>query len=486
MSKIRTGCSSRHANPDIGPAPPQGPLMVALVIEGRRVLVVGGGAISARRVRSLLAAGAQVHVVAPLLNAEIRSRVRKGEITAEKRPFADADLADAHLVLAAIDDSQESERIAHVCRARGIPVHVADRPPLCDFIFPALHREGPVQIAVSTGGMGPALAARIRDRIAISLPADLGPATRRFGDLRAAIRKVDPEDAASERRMDWLKRKGRSLPLSVLARLKDADLAALVAEYRERPATPSVQRPRVQLVGAGPGDPRLLTLAALDALAEADLVLADRLVPLAIRKLARGEVRVAKKTPGQSETAQAELHRWMLEGATAGLHVVRLKCGDPYLFGRGAEEVAFLAGHGIEAEVIPGISSALAGPAAAGIPVTARHLADRVVVVTGHGHGGRAVDFPSFREDQTTVVLMGLGRLDALVEAMLATGAPADWPAAIVCDATHPGQRSLTAPLSLLPSRAREAGLTPPGVVIIGRVVECAEAASQREIRATG
>ena len=477
------GCSARHASPDISPAEHKGPLMVAWCVEGRDTLIVGGGAVSARRVRALLDGGARVRVVAPLICAELRGRLAREEVRIEERKFVPEDLEGAALVMVAIDDPEASREIATLSRAMGIPVHVADVTPLCDFIFPALHREGPIQVAISTGGMGPAIAARLRDRIALALPGSLVQATRRFGALRSAIRAADPRPEASERRMDWLKQVGRDMPLPDMAALSEIDIERLVSSWERGESPQGVSMAPVRLVGAGPGDPRLLTVAAVDALAESDLVLADRLVPPAILALARGEVRVADKRPGRADSAQAELHAWMLEGVRAGRTVVRLKCGDPYVFGRGSEEVDFLGEHGIPVEVVPGISSALAGPSAAGIPVTARHFSDRLVVVTARGAGNRPVEPPPFREDQTVVFLMGIGQLERLVQEMKSLGYPSDWPAAVISNATRPGQKSVVAGLDDLAVKVREAGLRPPGVVVVGRVVECATEA--RSLRAT-
>jgi siroheme synthase-like protein len=215
----------------IAPVEADGPLMVAWQIDARRALVVGGGTVSTRRVRALLRAGAEVHLVAPRGSAEVRARAARGEMTMDDRRWAVADLDHVDLVLVAIDDPTVSARIAAACRARRIPVHVADNKPLCDFYFPAVHREGPVQIAVSTGGAGPALADRLRDRIAAALPREVGEAVERFGQLRAAVRAVDPETGASRRRMRWLNGFGREASWPDLAALSDADLGLLVRRY---------------------------------------------------------------------------------------------------------------------------------------------------------------------------------------------------------------------------------------------------------------
>ena len=474
MTTLPQGCSARHANTDLSPAEMLGPLLVAWCVEGKACLVVGGGKISARRVRTLLAAGGQVQVVAPWLHPEIRARALRHEIHCEERGWRPSDLDGVELVLVAIDDPRLSAEIAVACRARGLWVHVADRPELCDFIFPALHREGPIQVAVSTGGLGPGMAARVRDRIALSLPRNLQQATERFGALRRAIRQAAPQAEASASRMTWLAEWGRKLSLDELAGLDEATIQGLVERFERNPQ--EKKTPKVFLVGAGPGDPELLTLAAIEALSQADLVISDRLVPAALLERIRGEIRIADKRPGRSRQSQSEIHGWMLEGVRAHQTVVRLKCGDPFLFGRGAEEVDFLGRHGIEVEVVSGLSSALAAPAAAGISLTSRHVSDRVLLLTARGADGRTVDLPSFREDQTCVFLMALGSLESLTSRLLALGYPADWPAALVSKATHPEQRSLTCALVDLPKQAAEAGLSAPAVLVIGRVITASQA----------
>lgn len=428
--------------------------------------MVGGGSVATRRVEALRQAGAEVRVVAMAVDPALR---RRDDVVVQERPYRDGDLDDVDLVLVCVDEPTLGPRIAAEARRRRLPVHVADVPALCDFVFPALHRDGPVQVAISTSGMGPALAGRLRDRVAAALPHRLGEAASAFGALREEVRRVDPGPDASRRRMSGLKAAGTALAWRELV---DLDVAAQLDRYRAgRPARP---QPRVQLVGAGPGDPGLLTVAARDALAQADLVLADRSCSPQILALVRGDLRIARKFKGRGPKGQEELQTWMLEAALAGRRVVRLKAGDPFLFGRGLEEVRFLAEHGIEAEVLPGVTSAFAGPAAAGIPVTTRGVADRVVVMTGQGRDGREVDPLDFREDQTLVMLMAVSRLPELVRRLQEIGWPPDWPAAAVMHATWASQRAVEAPLSELPRVAEEAGIAAPAVIVVGRVVDLA------------
>lgn len=227
---------ARHV-PEIAPITPAGPLLVALKIDVQHVLVVGGGEVATQRARSLLYAGAQVRVVAPRVTPELRRRIAWGEVAWSKRRFEDTDLDAIGLVMVAIDDADESRRIAGLARARGVTVNVADVPALCDFYMPAVHRDGPVQVAVSTGGHGPALAARVRDLIAGVLPPELGEATRRFGQLRKIVRDNEPSRA---RRMERMRRLGREMSWSALAGL---DLAAAAGD-QQRAEEPGPERAR--------------------------------------------------------------------------------------------------------------------------------------------------------------------------------------------------------------------------------------------------
>lgn len=283
--------------------------------------------------------------------------------------------------------------------------------------------------------------------------------------------------------MSWLTGLSRQWSWAALARLDDATIQSLVDAFRDGQPPPDDpgRAPRntvgrVSLVGAGPGDPSLLTQAALRALSEADLVLADRIVAPEILDLVQGELRIARKLKGRSGAAQDELMAWTLEGVRQGRHVVRLKCGDPFVFGRGGEEIEALAQHGITPEVIPGVTAAFSAPLAAGIPTTMRGYADRVLVMTGQGQGGRHVTAPAFDADTTVLILMGVGRMGRLFEDMRQRGFPPDWPAAVVERATHPDQRVVRGTLATLPHLAAQAGVQSPATVVVGRVVDALQA----------
>ncbi len=471
--------------PEISPAQGGGSLMVAWRLDGRRVLVVGGGKVAAGRVRLALEADAMVTVVAPALGAELRHRHAQGAFTWVPEAFHDDQLDGMELVLSCLDDVDESARIARLARALRIPVNCADHPPLCDFWVASVHREGPLQVALATNGQAPALGARLVRELVSALPTGVGTALEAFGRLRQAVRAEAPGPEGSSRRMGWLTDLARAWSWEDLAQLNDARIRDLAATFARGEPAPSdlhptpARAPRVRLVGAGPGDPGLLTVAARDALEEADLVLADRLVPAEILALVRGELRVATKLPGRAQAAQDELDRWTLDAFRAGRDVVRLKCGDPFVFGRGGEELEFLASHGIEAEVLPGLSSALVAPLAAGIPTTLRGHADRILVLTATGRDLARPKPPAFDPQTTYVILMGVHRVTELVQELLDQGFPADWPAAVIASATHPDQRQLRCRLADLPLRIAEEAIAAPATIVVGQVAGVQLAAAQ-------
>lgn len=434
-------------------------LMLAWRLEGRRALVAGGGPIAAGRVDLLLQAGAEVFLVAPEITDGLAELAELEVIRWAPRTLRRADVDGAELVCTAIDDDEASDAAVAWCREAGVPVNAADRPDQCDFWFPAVFREGPVQVAVSTNGQSPGAASRLKRLLRSVLPAEAPVAIERLGRWRAGLKQ---RVARSAERMRIAGQQAR-LPWPEAARIGE--------EPRERG--------RLALVGAGPGDPSLLTARALDALAAADLILADRLVPAGLLERLDGEVRIARKLPGRAQAGQEELYRWIEEGVAAGKQVVRLKCGDPFVFGRGQEELRRFRDQGIEVDVIPGVTSAFAAPLSVGIPVTHRGLADRVTVITGTGAGGSSVAPPDFDPAGTLIWLMGVGSLDELAVSLIRDhGYPTNWPVAVVERATHPGQRAVRAPLHAIARVVRDQGLKAPAAIVMGSVVRQAESAA--------
>ncbi|KAJ6611511.1 tetrapyrrole methylase [Mycena sp. CBHHK59/15] len=408
-----------------------------------------------------------------------------------------------------------AERIYHVCRSRNIPVNTTDMPDLCDFSFASTHRfEDPVsggrtalQIGITTNGQGCRLASRLKRDVVGLLPKEVGAAVVKVGAMRSLARPKDYEDELCEdsgvstpnrpvpprsttetdaestsRRMKWVAQVSEYWPLSKLAAMTDDDMREVLAgEYYASPATssavPSLHsldiRPkgRILLVGSGPGHPSLLTLATHKALTQlADLVLSDKLVPAAVLALIPPtvQVRIAKKFPGNAEGAQNEMMEAAIEAARRGLTVVRLKQGDPVVYGRAGEEVLHFRAHGFEPILVPGVSSALAGPAFAGIPVTQRGVAESFVVCTGVGRKGREVQLPGYERARALVVLMGVARLP---QSTRRAGAmyPPHMPIALIERASIPDQRVIVSTLRDVVRALDSVGeQRPPGILVIG------------------
>lgn len=388
---------------------------VGLRLDGRRVVVVGGGTVATRRVPALLAAGADLLLVSPSLTPALRGLVEPGRLTWLPRRFARSDLDGAWLVQVAVDDPAAAAEVSAAAADRRIFCVRADDRHAASAWTPAVTRHGPVTVAVLGGG-DPRRAMAVRDAIA--------------------------------------------------ARLADGTLGAGAGPRRSG---------TVALVGAGPGEPELITVKGRRLLAEADVVVVDRLVPGLLLDELRPEVELidASKIPYGPARAQTEINQILVERARAGAAVVRLKGGDPYLFGRGGEEVLACAAAGIPVTVVPGVTSALAVPAAAGIPVTHRGVAHELVVVSGHlppDHPDSLVSWPELaRLRGTLVILMGMKHLPEIVATLIRHGRSPATPAAVVTDGTTPAQQAVRTTLGDLPARARD--LAPPAVIVIGEVV---------------
>jgi len=409
----------------------------------RRVVVVGGGQVATTKVSALLPCqAAPLLVVAPHASAFIREQPA---VEWRAREYQASDLDGAEYVFAATDDHALNARVAADARARKIPVLAVDDVPNCDFIAPAIVRRGDVVIAISTGGRSPAMARRVREHLDRTLPAW-------WGDLL---------DVAAATRQD-LRQTGATLTPDEWQGLLD-DLEGKLFEPSQN------GRGLVSLVGAGPGDPELLTLRALRRLQAADAVVHDRLV--SAEALAFAPPSVARydvgKSAGGSGADQRDIEALLVRLGHQGLRVVRLKGGDPFVFGRGGEEALALARAGIPFEIVPGVSAALAAPAAAGIPVTHRDLSASVTIATGQTR--QAHDWQALaRSGGTLVFMMAVERLEAIVQHLLEHGRPADEPAAIVQWATTPRQQTVVATLSGIVQAARGAGIEPPAVLVVG------------------
>ncbi|MEM9382887.1 MAG: uroporphyrinogen-III C-methyltransferase, partial [Planctomycetota bacterium] len=438
---------------------------------------VGAGAIGTARVDALLRVGARVRVVAPETSPRVDELARAGAVELRRRRYRRRDLAGCRFALACVDDPVVGRRVARHAARRGVLRHVADVPELCDIVFPAVHHDGPLTVAVSTSGEAPGLAGRLRDHLAHALPPRAGEVAGRIGALRRRVRALLPRPDQAGRRMRTVAAVARNLDWPSLAALEPA---AAEAWIETPPRPPEVQAsavrrerrrgPRVHLVGAGPGGAQHLTERARELVASADVVLADRLVPPDVLALVTGELAVAEKLPGLADGAQRSLEERALEDARSGRSVVRLKTGDPALFGRAGEELRALADGGVDVEVVPGVASPFAAAAAAGVSLTERGVADQLLILSGQGRGGADTELPRYRSARTLALLMGVGTMERTVAGLRANGHPADLPVAVVASAGRPDEVVVRTTLEGAVDAIRANGVRAPAVVLVGWV----------------
>jgi len=436
-------------------------------LQGRRVLVVGGGEVAERKVRLLRDAGASVAVVA----REVRAESLAPHWIA--REFDESQLDGATLVVAATDDPALNERVATTARARHLLCNVVDDAERSSFIVPAIVDRSPLVIAISSGGAAPVLARLARERIETLFDESVGALAKLLQAWRARIKGALPDVTERRRFYERLVR-GR---VADLVRRRQGDAAEAELE-RSLVAGDAPARGSVVLVGAGPGDPGLLTLRAVRALQEADVILHDRLVSEQVLALARRDatrVPVGKAARAHSVN-QDRIHELMLEHARAGRRVVRLKGGDPFVFGRGGEELEVLARHGIPFEVVPGITAALACGAYAGVPLTHRDYAQSLRIITAHcGDSAAALDWASLAQPRQTLALyMGVAALGTVGEQLLAHGRDPGTPVAVIENGSRPDQRVTLATLDSLDDLARCGDIQSPALLIVGEVAALA------------
>lgn len=458
-------------------------LPVFLRLERQPVVVVGGGAVAARKVSMLLKAAAQVTVIAPAVHPQLAAQAARRELTHIATTFSPGQIDGAVAVIAATDDAAVNGVVSNAAQQRRIPVNVVDDASLSTFVFPAIIDRSPIIVAVSSAGQAPVLARRVRAQIEALLPARLGALARFMGERRRALQRTLGPNA---RRRFWERVASGPVAGRVLAGDESGAAHAFGRELlsSQLTAAPATGGDRlggeVYLIGAGPGDPDLLTLRALQLLQQADVILYDRLVSPQVLERARRDAELIFVGKTQGEHGQQEhIHELMLHHARAGKRVARLKGGDPFVFGRGGEELEALAAHDIPCTVVPGVTAALGAAAAAMLPLTHRRLAHSVSFVNGHqGEGGALPDWRFFADPQHTVVFyMGLGQLPEIVARLRAAGAGRDHPAAIIAHATLPEQQIVRGTLADIVARARTQQLAPPALLVVGNVAAFAATA---------
>ena len=433
--------------------------------------MVGGGDVALRKVSLLERTGAAITLVAPRILPELLARATDGTLQIRMREFVPDDLQGARMVIVATSQREVNRWISQLSDARGIPVNVVDDREASRFIVPAIVDRDPVLVAVSSGGASPVLARRLRERLEALIP-------QRFGDLALWLRSLRTHTLEKLRNTDERRRFFETIVDGPVARRfieGDPDGAWRMAqELLQVCAQQPPAAGEVTLVGAGPGDPELLTLRALRALQDADVILYDRLVSAAVLDLARRDAtRVCVgKASGGTGTDQDEINRLLVEHARQGRRVVRLKGGDPFIFGRGGEELEALVQSGIAFSVVPGITAALGCAAYAGIPLTHRDYAHSLSLVTGHAdRAGREPDWRALAAPGVTAVFyMGLARLDHIVRQLTAHGAPTALPAAVIAYGTTADQRVIAATLGTIREAVTPAALESPALLVVGKV----------------
>jgi uroporphyrin-III C-methyltransferase/precorrin-2 dehydrogenase/sirohydrochlorin ferrochelatase len=443
-------------------------------LRGARVLVVGGGEIALRKSRLLADSGAVLRVVAPEIGAEVRELIERSGGEQILRGYTESDLNGCVLIIAATDDEPLNAQVSADARQRGVPVNVVDAPALCSVIFPAIVDRSPLVIAVSSGGDAPVLARLIRAKLETWIPPTYGHLAGLAARFRHQVKGLFPN--VQQRRAFWEDVfQGPIADRQLAGQGAEAERLLQAKIDGDAPATTG----EVYLVGAGPGDADLLTFRALRLMQQADVVLYDRLVAPAILDLCRRDadrVYVGKQRADHA-LPQDQINQQLVDLAKQGKRVVRLKGGDPFIFGRGGEEIEELAAHGIPFQVVPGITAASGCAAYAGIPLTHRDHAQSVRFVTGHLKNG-TTDLPwkdLVSPSQTLVLYMGLIGLPVICEQLIKHGRAADTPAALIQQGTTVNQRVFTGTLANLPQLVAEHEVHAPTLVIVGEVVKLRE-----------
>lgn len=452
-------------------------LPIFLRLQHHTAVVVGGGSVALRKVGALRKAGARVTVVAPDLHPQLALQASRAQLRHIAAAFSPAHLDDAVAVIAATDDATVNRAVSQAAQAHHVPVNVVDDPELSTFIFPAIIDRAPILVAVSSAGHAPVLARRLRAQIEALLPERLGALARFMGERRRSVQRTL---GALARRRFW----ERVVSGPVASRVLAGDSPGAARAYARELRASQLSLGEVYLIGAGPGDPDLLTLRALQLLQQADVILYDRLVsPQILERARRDAERIfVGKAPGEPGR-QDHIYELLLRHARAGKRVARLKGGDPFVFGRGGEELAVLAAHDIPCTVVPGITAALGAAASALMPLTHRRLAHSVTFVNGHqAEGERTTDWRFLADPRHTGVLyMGLGHLPETVARLRSAGAAPGHPAALIAHATLPEQQIVRGTLADIVAQARVRQLAAPALLIVGNVAAFDPAAMSAE-----
>ena len=437
-------------------------------LQDRRVLVVGGGEIARRKIELVMRAGAIVEIVAPEIIAELAEP--RDNLSQRYEAYAKHALTNQALVIAATNDEAVNEQVSHDAKALGIPVNVVDGPALSNVIFPAIIDRDPMVVSVGSAAKSPIVTRHIRQLIEQLLPDGLARVARFLGDRRDALKDAFPDIEVRRRRTEQFM---HSPGYRLAEEGREADAERYL--YTEAQSIAG----EVYLVGAGPGNPDLLTLRALQLMQRASVVLYDNLVSPAVLDRVRRDARMefVGKRSGYKSTSQEDINDLLVRLAQEGERVLRLKGGDPFIFGRGGEEITALIHHEIPFEVVPGITAASGCAAYAGIPLTHRELSQSVRFVTGHPKDGK-VNLPwhEFLHEQETIVFyMGLGGLSTICRQLISHGRRSETPVAIISKGTTPEQQVLKGTLETMPGLVARTQIQSPTLIIVGDVIHFAE-----------
>ena len=451
-------------------------LPIFIDIKGRSCLLVGGGEVAARKAELLLKAGGNVRIVSPQLTSGLARLTDEGKLAHRAGTFAESDLDGVELVIAATDDPAVNEQVSVLAKARHLPVNVVDAPELCSFIVPSIIDRSPVVAAISTGGRSPVLARLIRARLETLIPAAYG----RLADLAARWRErvIARFRNSEERKAFWDQVLDGAVAEMVFSGQEDLAEQALERALSGDEAA-IAQQGAVYLVGAGPGDPDLLTFRALRLMQQADVVVYDRLVSPQIMSLVRrdAELIYVGKERDKHTLPQEQINELLVRLAKEGKRVVRLKGGDPFVFGRGGEEIETLSAEGVPFQVVPGVTAAAGCAAYSGIPLTHRDYSQTLNLVTGHLKDGTTnLNWPALAQpNQTTVFYMGLKGLPVICSELVSHGLPPTTPIALVQQGTTPNQKVIIGTLATMPQQVEGATIKPPTLIIVGEVVQLHE-----------
>ncbi|MFT5550221.1 MAG: uroporphyrin-III C-methyltransferase/precorrin-2 dehydrogenase/sirohydrochlorin ferrochelatase [Candidatus Azotimanducaceae bacterium] len=447
-------------------------LPIFLNIRHKKCLVVGAGSIATRKIGLLLKVGADVTVVANNIGLEVSELEQQGVIRCLHRNYEPADLKGVKLVIAATNNAELNAKISVMAQSENILVNVVDNPELCSFLMPSIIDRSPIQIAISTGGASPVLARLIRSKLEASIPSAYGELAKLVDSYRKNVKKAFAN--VDLRRRFWESvLEGPVAELALSGRMDDAEtmLDELIQTAEPDPA----YQGEVYLVGAGPGDPDLLTFKALRLMQKCDVVVYDRLVSEPIMALVRRDAEkiYAGKASSNHSISQENINQLLVRLAKQGKRVLRLKGGDPFVFGRGGEEIGELIGEGIEFQVVPGITAASGCSTYAGIPLTHRDHSQACIFVTGHRkENSEDLNWGMLSHaNQTVVFYMGLDNVQRICDALKAHGRDENTPAALIEKGTTPEQRVLVGNLNTLPDLVKNNDIRAPTLIIVGEVV---------------